>query len=140
MENYIQFFHNHWQLSSAFIILCIFVLINELITNRNKPRSLSPEQTVDAMNNHHAVIFDIRDAKSFSEGHITGAIRISEQDIGASRVKKYQDKPVIVVCSRGVQAAATAKKMIAQQFNKTKFLHGGIEAWKQANLPLVKNK
>lgn len=138
MEQLGQFLQNHWQLSVAFVVISILILINELINQRKQGKSVSPEIAVDLINNKNAVVMDLRDAATFKTGHIIGAIRVSENDFETPRFNKYKDKDIILVCARGIQAANLAIKLRSKEFTNPMVLSGGIEAWKQTSLPLIK--
>ena len=138
METYVQFLNKHWQLSVAFVVISVLILINELINKRQQGKSLTPEQAVASINNDNAKVFDLREATPFKEGHITGSQRVTEKDFDSAKLQKHQDKPIIIVCNRGIQAASVARKLRGKNFSNPMVLQGGIEAWKQANLPLVK--
>jgi rhodanese-related sulfurtransferase len=139
MNQFMQFIGNHWELSLAFVVLLILTLVNELIGKRHRPPELSPQLVVDMMNNNEAVVVDIRDKESFKKGHIIDSINAKPDDFNEAKMNKYKGKPIILICSRGIQAASVASKLKTQGF-KTMILSGGITSWQNADLPLVKNK
>lgn len=133
-----QFIKNHWQLSVALVVISILILINEYLNLRKQGKTISPEKTVDLINNANAVVIDLREPAAFKDGHIISSIRASEADFTTPRFDKYKNKDIILVCNRGIQAANVAKNLRTQGYTNPMVLNGGIEAWKQANLPLVK--
>jgi rhodanese-related sulfurtransferase len=88
--------------------------------------------------NDGAVVVDVREAEEFSAGHLTSAKHIPVGDIDKRISDIPTGKPVLVYCATGTRsgkAAAALKKAGRDQiFN----LNGGIAAWKQAGLPVVK--
>ena len=56
----------------------------------------------------------------------------------AETLKKYKEKPVIVYCDSGYASAAAARTLRALGFTKVVTLRGGLQSWRQENLPLVK--
>jgi rhodanese-related sulfurtransferase len=88
--------------------------------------------------NDGAVVVDVREEAEFSAGHLTSAKHIPVGDIGKRIGDIPAGKPVLVYCATGTRsgkAAAALKKAGRDQiFN----LNGGIAAWKQAGLPIVK--
>jgi rhodanese-related sulfurtransferase len=88
--------------------------------------------------NDGAVVVDVREAEEFSAGHLTSAKHIPVSDIDKRIGDIPSGKPVLVYCATGTRsgkAAAALKKAGRDQiFN----LSGGIAAWKQAGLPVVK--
>lgn len=133
-----QFITHHWQLSVAFIIIFVIIFVNEYVSAQKQNKSVSVEQAIDQMNHHNATIIDIRSADLFKKGHILNAIRANEDDFKLPKMNQYKDKALIIVCSRGIQANLVATKLRAQGFTQTMVLAGGIEAWQNANMPLVK--
>lgn len=138
MEQFVQFIQNHWQLGVAFVVISILICINEFLNARKQGKSISPEEAVNLINNANATVIDLRDPNSFKDGHIIGSIRASETDFATPRFSKYKKQDIILVCNRGIQAATLAKNLRAQDYANPMVLRGGIEAWKQTNLPLVK--
>lgn len=138
MDHIGQFIQNHWQLSLAFVIISSLVFINEYLTMKKQGKSLSTEQAINLINNENAVVIDLRDQTMFKTGHIIGSIRASEDDFKSVKMDKYKEKPLILVCTRGIQAANIAKDLRSKNFTNPMILRGGIDAWKEAKLPLVK--
>lgn len=139
MEHLGQFITNHWQLWLAFIVILLLVFINELMTQKKKAKELSPQGAVDLINNENAVVVDLRDKESFKNGHIIDAINCTAEDFEQAKMNKYKNKPIILVCARGLQSPAVAAKIRTQGFQPT-VLGGGIAAWQNADLPVVKGK
>ena len=48
------------------------------------------------------------------------------------------EKPVIVYCENGMASASAARTLRTGGFNKVVTLRGGLQSWRQENLPLVK--
>lgn len=138
MEQFVQFIQSHWQLSVAFVVISSLIGINELLNLRKQGKTISPEEAINLINNANAAIIDLRDPNAFKTGHIIGAIRATEADFSTPRFDKYKNQDIILVCNRGIQAAIVAKNLRSQKFKNPMVLKGGIEAWKQVNLPLVK--
>lgn len=139
MEHLGQFITNHWQLWLAFIVILLLIFINELITQKKKAKELSPQSAIDLINNENAVVIDLRDKESFKNGHIIDAIHCTAEDFEQAKMNKYKNKPIILVCARGLQSPAIAAKISTMGFQPM-VLGGGIAAWQNADLPLVKGK
>lgn len=139
MEHLSQFIINHWQLWLLFIVVLFLTFLNELFTQKNKAKELSPQAAVDQINNENAIIIDIRDKEAFKKGHIIDAINAKSDDFEQQKMEKYKNKPIILVCERGLQTPALAKKIRTQGYEPL-VLSGGIAAWQNADLPLVKGK
>lgn len=140
MEQLGQFLVNHWGLWLALVAVLILIFINELLAQKKRAKELSPQAAVSLINNENAIVVDLRDTESFRNGHIIDAIRAAADDFSQQRMDKYKEKPLILVCARGLQSAPLAAKLREQGFSKPMVLAGGIAAWQTADLPLVKGK
>lgn len=140
MDQLGKFITNHWELWLALVVVLALIYINELLTQKKRAKELSPQATVNKINHEQAVVIDLRDQESFRSGHIIDAIRASAEDFNQQRMDKFKEKPLILVCARGLQSAALAAKLKQQGFEQPMILAGGITAWQNADLPLVKGK
>jgi len=103
--------------------------------------NLSAAEAVLMLNRGKPLILDVRDAKEFASGHIQGAKNIPIADLQnrLKEIEKFKDKPVVVHCQRGSRAKNAIKVLKAQQFSQLNNLQGGLDAWVEAKLPLVKS-
>jgi rhodanese-related sulfurtransferase len=138
MEQIYQFIINHWALCLAFVGIILLIYINEWFTKSNGPKTLTPQFAVEKINHEDAVVIDLRDQEAFAAGHIINALRAGADDFDLPRMDKYKLKPVILVCSRGIQAQTLASKLKSKGFMNAMVLAGGLSAWQSAGLPLVK--
>jgi rhodanese-related sulfurtransferase len=139
MEHLSQFIINHWQLWLLFLVVLFLTFLNELITQRKKAKEISPQTLVDLINNEKAVVIDVRDQESFRNGHIIDSVHVKNEDFEQPKMEQYKNKPIILVCARGLQTPALATKIRNLGYQPL-VLSGGIEAWQNADLPLVKGK
>ncbi len=102
--------------------------------------SLSAAEAVTLINRNNAVVLDVRDEAEFATGHIADAIHIpvSELENRVAELKKYKTKSVLVNCQRGARSAKACEILRKAEFTQVHNLHGGLDAWQQAKLPLVK--
>lgn len=102
--------------------------------------SLSAAEAVTLINRNNAVVLDVRDDAEFATGHIADAIHIpvSALESRISELKKYKSKPVLVNCQRGARSAKACEILRKAEFSQVHNLQGGLDAWQQAKLPLVK--
>ncbi len=113
-------------------------MVYEYYNLKKEGKALSTAQAIAQINHFSAVVIDLRPAEIYKKGHIIGAIRATEADFKLPKMQQYQDKNVILVCTRGLESQALAPKLRAQGFTHIMTLAGGITAWQTANLPLVK--
>jgi len=133
-----EFIQHHWQLWLALFIIILLIAINEWLTKKKQAQRRSPQGVVELMNHENAVVFDLRDAEAFKKGHIIQAIQAGTTEIQATKMKPYQTKPIILVCARGQQSTALGMKLRQQGYTQVFILEGGMSAWQNAGLPLVK--
>jgi rhodanese-related sulfurtransferase len=138
MGQFNPFIFHHWQQITAFIVILLLIVINELLSQRKRSKTLSPQGAIDKINHEDAVVIDLRDQEAFSAGHIINAVRIVPGDLNANRLDKYKNKPIILVCARGLQAEKVANQLKSNGIAEPIVLSGGLSAWQTAGLPLVK--
>lgn len=103
--------------------------------------NINSTEAVLLMNRSKPLILDVRDAAEFSTGHIQGAKHIPVSELAArmKEIEKYKDKPVLVHCQKGMRAKGACSILKAQQFSQLNNLQGGLDAWIEAKMPLVKS-
>ncbi len=137
MEKFFEFIGNHPFLVGLFVVLLALFIRNEM---RRGGRSVSPQQLVDMVNRENAVVVDVRDRKEYQAGHIVDALNIPSANLEGriDELKKYRERPIVVVCKMG-QNAGTAGAMLRKQgFENVSKLSGGMAEWRNQNLPVVK--
>lgn len=103
--------------------------------------NINSTEAVVLMNRSKPLILDVRDAAEFAAGHIQGAKHIPMAEL-ATRIKeieKYKDKPVLVHCQKGIRSKGACSILKSQQFTQLNNLQGGLDAWIEAKMPLVKS-
>lgn len=140
MEYITAFINNHMMLSSVFLILLIAFIANEWYLRNMGVPSVSPHVLVDWMNHSDIKVVDIRHLSGFQEGHIVNAMHLPSSQVTAklNTLKKYLDKPLVLVCTSGQEAAKTAILLQQQGFKQVYILSGGLQAWRAAGMPLEK--
>ncbi len=84
-------------------------------------------------------VFDVRTAGEYNSGHLANALQAdyNRQDEFLERVKYLnKEKPVYVYCLGGGRSAKAVDWMRKNGFTNVVELEGGINAWKQAGLPV----
>jgi rhodanese-related sulfurtransferase len=139
MNRFFEYTINHPYLVAAAAILAVLAAVIEM---RHRARGASSIGTADAvrLQNSGALLVDVRDGKDYEAGHIIEARHIPAAEIAsrADSLKKFKEKPVIVYCDAGFTSAGAARQLRASGFNKVVTLNGGLNSWRQENLPLVK--
>jgi rhodanese-related sulfurtransferase len=135
IQNIVQFALHHWLLSGLFIVLLILLFIEEA-RSKGLLGQISPQELVQLINHESPVVIDIRNKDAFQSGHIVGSINIPQTSADLNPFNKYKDKIIVLVCAMGQKAGEIAVKLKKQQFERVHVLKGGINAWKNAQLPL----
>lgn len=86
-------------------------------------------------------VLDVREPAEFRDGHIVDAVLIplGELDKRAAELTAQKDTPVIVVCGSGVRSAQAIRILSKHGFTQLQNLKGGMNAWRKANLPILKS-
>lgn len=139
MNRLLEFAGNHPYLVSAAVLMLIIVIVSEMRSRIQDFAALAPSDAVRMMN-HGALVVDVRDAAAFDAGHILDARHIPLKDLAASAetLKRHKEKPVITCCDSGMNGGTAARELGKLGFTKVFNLRGGLAAWRQENLPLVR--
>lgn len=137
-----EFATNHEILSLAFVSLLVLTFLNEMKLATRRFSSLTPAGAVQLMNNEedNALILDVREPSETASGKIAKAVQIpvSGIDKRIGELEKHRDKHVIVYCKSGTRSGIACKALNKAGFEHVHNLSGGIMAWQEAQLPLVK--
>jgi hypothetical protein len=71
METFGQFIFNHWQLWLAFFVILLLIFINEIVTQKQQARALSPQASVDLMNHQNATVIDLRETDKYKKATLS---------------------------------------------------------------------
>jgi len=75
------------------------------------------------------VVVDIRDPASFRDGHIPGAIHLTNESLADFMREADFDAPVVVCCYHGHSSQQAAQFLISQDFTDVYSLDGGFTQW-----------
>lgn len=86
----------------------------------------------------NAVIWDVRDAKSYAEGHIQGAVNRPITELSEASLQEVAaDETIYVLCGGGSKAPRAAEMLASFDDNRDiVVLMGGTRAAKAAGMPL----
>jgi len=135
LERFFEFMQHH---PILFGILGVLAVAFFLLESQRSGRKISPQALGGFVNREKAVIVDLRDAKEFREGHISGS-----RNIPLSSLKNHLDElreikqPIVMVCKMGQTAGGAVQQVGGDNLYR---LEGGILGWQGQNLPLVKPK
>lgn len=139
MTQLLQFATVHPWLVTSLAAAALALLAYEIRIRSLGVGAISPQDVVRLMNQGAAVL-DLRPAEQFATGHLNNARNLPADRLGEAldTLKRYKDRPVIVVCERGTRTPGAIRQLTALGFSKLFSLRGGIHAWRAENLPLVR--
>ncbi|WP_194756153.1 thiosulfate sulfurtransferase GlpE [Aliidiomarina indica] len=76
-----------------------------------------------------AQIADIRDPNAFATGHISGAFRLSNDNLGDFIAQADANQPVLVFCYHGISSQNAGQYLAQQGFAEVYSVDGGMVAW-----------
>jgi rhodanese-related sulfurtransferase len=105
-------------------------------------KALRPAQLTGLLNRENALLVDLSPASDFEKGHIAGARNIApgQFDPESKELAKVRELPVVVACRNGQASLAAARRLKKAGFANVYWLDGGVAAWQQADLPLVRGR
>lgn len=140
MNHLIPFLHANWMLATAVVVVLLALLLVELKHRLTAAVSVSAQDSVLKVNQKNAQIIDVRSTEDFKKGHIVDAQshpNASVKDL-VERLKKHQEHPILVVCASGNQSKLMAVGLKKHGFTSVHAIEGGINTWKKASLPTIK--
>ncbi|MBX3709847.1 MAG: rhodanese-like domain-containing protein [Gammaproteobacteria bacterium] len=139
MQDLTTFIIKHPLLSAAIIVILILITIIELIRAKRSTTNLNPAQVTQLINRENAVVIDIRQHDAYRNGHIIDAQSVVPREIqqNLKKLEKFKNRPIIVVSNANNESQKIAALLLKHGYNAYS-LAGGIRAWIEAQMPLVK--
>ena len=139
MQQFIEFFLNHWDLFLMLLVI-LGLLAGQTVLGRLRGiADVGPQEAVQRINHDDALLVDVREDKEYEQGYIPGSVHIPLSEFGkrVEELEKHREKPIIVGCRSGNRSAQAAGTLRKQGFEQVYNLRGGIMAWQSANLPVA---
>jgi rhodanese-related sulfurtransferase len=116
------------------------MLVWPMIAGVRRSGTLSTLQATQLINQKDAVVLDIRDQGEYAAGHILNAKSIPAKvfEDRKAELEKLKSAPIIVSCDTGQRAGTAAQKLRDMGFAEVYVLQGGLNAWREAGLPVSK--
>lgn len=132
----------HALLSAGLLGLTVALLYTEVARLLRPYKPLRPAELTALVNREDARVFDLSATADFEKGHIAGSRNVQASAFGPEhrQVAAERERPLVVVCRTGAASAQAAARLSKAGFSKVYWLDGGIAAWQQADLPLVKGR
>ncbi|WP_162349520.1 rhodanese-like domain-containing protein [Pseudoxanthomonas gei] len=129
-------------LSMALAGLTLAIVVTEIARLFRGYKALRPAELTSLMNRDNALVVDLSASADFEKGHIAGSRNVapSQFDPENKLLAAARSLPVVMVCRSGQASAGAAKRLKKAGFEQVYWLDGGVAAWQQADLPLVKGR
>ena len=139
MDQLLDYFTNHPLLAGAAVLMTLLVLGYELRQRSVGTVAVAPNDAIRMMNTG-AVLVDLRSANQFKDGHIEGARSVPGDALAADpkALERLAGKTLVLYCDNGATTAAALRTLARAGVKDVFSLRGGLAAWKQENLPVVK--
>ena len=108
------------------------------MSNPENVRSVDPHEA-SLLSQRGAVLLDVREDDEWQEVHVEGAVHVplGELDATALPVDVPAGLPIVAVCRSGNRSSSAARALAAAGHEAVN-LDGGILAWIEVDLPVVR--
>ena len=140
MNRFFEYIVHHPFLVAAAAILAVLAIVIEFRHRARGSSAVAPSGRGASRQRRRAAARRARQPRTTrpATSSTRGSLPAAELAAKAETLKKYKEKPVIVYCDSGAASGAAARTLRAAGFNKVVTLRGGLQSWRQENLPLVK--
>lgn len=114
------------------------LLLWPYVMKRTAGASLDTLGATRMINDTQALVLDVRAPGEFEAGHLPNARNIPLAELDKRAGELPEGRPVIVCCASGMTSAKAASSLRKAGRQDVFNLDGGLNAWRQAGLPVVK--
>ncbi|HVZ42486.1 MAG TPA: rhodanese-like domain-containing protein [Ramlibacter sp.] len=116
------------------------MLLWPVVMSGARGSSVGSTLAVQLMNREKAIVIDVSEAEEFASGHVAGArnVPVGQLEQRLPEVAKNKSLPLIFVCPTGARANRAVGVAQKLGYERVQALAGGLNAWKEANLPVEK--
>jgi rhodanese-related sulfurtransferase len=137
----ITFLENNWPLVLV-MIGSGGMLLWPVVQHRLSPtREVGAIQATQLINRQNALMLDVRETQEYEGGRVPNAVHLPLSQLAGrgEEIKKFSARPVIAYCERGNRSRSAAATLAKLGFSQVYTLRGGLRAWAEAGLPVVKD-
>jgi rhodanese-related sulfurtransferase len=137
MQDLMTFISQHLALTYTLAGTLLLLMLVEFLRLKRNTFCINVPKAVQLINRENVI--DIRNQDAFKNGHIIDAQALSAKEIldHSKKIEKFRTKPLILVCQTGQESQKIAALLLKQGYNVYS-LSGGLRAWSEADLPLIK--
>jgi rhodanese-related sulfurtransferase len=142
LQQLLAFAGEHPILSLALLGITLALIYTEIARMFSGFKAINPAGLTELINREDALLVDLSAQGDFEKGHIPGSRNVapSQFDPESKLLAKSRELPVALACRSGTASADAARKLVKAGFKRVYWLDGGVGAWQQANLPLVRGR
>jgi rhodanese-related sulfurtransferase len=139
MDRLADYFIKHPFLAGGLLLMAVVVAGYEMRQRGVGGSALAPNDAIRLMN-AGATLVDLRSPNQFKDGHIAGARNLPGDRIASdpASFEKLGAKTAILYCDDGATTGAAVRTLARAGIKNVLSLRGGLAAWKQENLPVVR--
>ena len=136
----VKFFTDYTNLVLIAVALISGALLLWPSISRRGRGGLSAAAATQLINRRNAVVVDLRSAAEYAGGHLPSArhVEFGELQAKVAQLVKNKSNPVLLVCQNGQQSNKAARIVRDAGYAEVHVLEGGVNAWQQAGMPVVK--
>jgi rhodanese-related sulfurtransferase len=141
MQEIMTFIQHHIVLNISLLSVLFALILLEFINQKRSAEQVSPAKLIQLMNHSNASVIDVRTATGYTDGHIIGALSMPLETLetNTKKLDKLRANPIIIVCANGIDSVRAASLLTKQHYN-ARILAGGMKAWREAEMPVVKGQ
>jgi rhodanese-related sulfurtransferase len=129
-------------LQNWFLVLAAVVsgalLLWPMIT-RGAAGGITTAEAVRLINREKGVLIDVSEPAEYGAGHAAGARNIPFGSLESARnLPTNKALPLILICPSGARAGRAVGLLKKAGYENVQSVAGGLNAWREANLPLEK--
>lgn len=109
-------------------------------TNHPQLEGIDTQTAAPLIEAGKAVLIDIREKDERAREWIPGSVSVPLSEWRGADLGSYKDRHVIVHCRSGNRTMVNAALFAEAGFGDAAFLEGGLEGWKDAGMPVQRNK
>ena len=139
MNQYIEFVQNHPILVSLFVVVLLMFIWSLFSSALYGKFMLPPDRVVYHINHDKAKVFDLRDKSEYDSGHIGGATHLGPDTADIEGKIKADHEQLVILYGDVALAMRCLRTLHLAGYKRVFCVKGGIHAWREAGLPLLKN-
>lgn len=116
------------------------LLLWPTLARSSQGKALTTAEAVRLVNREKGVLIDVCEPAEFAAGHVAGARNIPLASLeGHKSLPSNKALPLVLLCQSGARAARAAGMLRKLGYENAQPLAGGLNAWREANLPVEKS-